>query len=130
MSDRLQRERQTIAAMIEIYCRGQHKSSDSARSLSSGEVRSDQQLTRVFVLLCPECSQLLDYAMGRIARCPFKADKPTCAKCPIHCYKPAMRQQIRQVMLYAGPRMVFHHPLLTTMHYWDELVKKKSTPGE
>ncbi len=97
--DRLARERHTIRVMIEIYCRGNHGSSNN---------------------LCADCQQLHDYAMQRIDRWPYGENKPTCAKCPIHCYRPDMREKIRRVMRYAGPRMIFTHPILTIMHYIDE----------
>jgi hypothetical protein len=98
--DRLERERYTILVMIEIFCRGNHHTSDA---------------------VCVECQQLYGYAMQRVDKCPYQDDKPTCAKCPIHCYKPEMREQIRQVMRYAGPRMLLFHPLLTVRHYMDEI---------
>lgn len=108
---RLARERHTIRVMIGMYCRGNH-------GRRSG--------------LCDECQELYDYAMQRMDMCPFHEDKPTCAKCPIHCYKPEMRQRVRQVMRYAGPRMLFAHPLLTIQHYIDEYARhelaKKGTP--
>jgi hypothetical protein len=98
--DRLERERHTIQLMIEIYCRGQHHPAGA---------------------LCAECQQLSAYAMQRIDKCPYQADKPTCAKCTIHCYKPAMRDQVRRVMRYAGPRMMLYHPVLAILHYVDEM---------
>jgi len=104
--NRLERERQTIRFMIEIYCRKKHPS-DSAG-------------------LCPTCQQLADYAKQRIERCPFKADKPTCAKCAVHCYKPAMREQVRQVMRFSGPRMLIYHPLLAIAHLLDDSNIKKN----
>lgn len=98
-SGRLERERHTIRVMIEIYCRGHHRTAQA---------------------LCPECRELFNYAMQRIEKCPFKDAKPTCAKCPIHCYKPERRQQVRQVMRFAGPRMMRRHPLLALRHYLDQ----------
>lgn len=97
---RLDRERRTIGAMIEIYCRGRHQAA---------------------VGLCSECEKLYAYAMQRIDKCPFQENKPACAKCTIHCYKPQMRQEVREVMRYAGPRMLLYHPILTIMHYMDEM---------
>lgn len=106
---RLERERHTIRVMIEIFCHG------------NGHSRA---------ALCADCQQLSAYAMQRIDKCPYQADKPTCAKCPIHCYKPAMREQIRQVMRYAGPRMILSHPVLTVWHYVDEISRAKTPrPG-
>jgi len=69
--------------------------------------------------LCPDCAALLDYARARLARCPYGAQKPTCADCPTHCYKPAMREQMRAVMRYSGPRMLTRHPLLAAAHLID-----------
>jgi len=88
--------------MIDIYCRGRHHPAEA---------------------LCAECQELSAYALQRIDRCPYQEDKPTCAKCPIHCYKPAMREQVRQVMRYAGPRMLLYHPLLAISHYVDEMTR-------
>ena len=99
---RLLRERKTVEAMIRIACEGRHE--------SSGE-------------LCHACSDLLEYALRRLEKCPYQAAKPTCAKCPIHCYRPSMREEIRSVMGYAGPRMVVRHPILALGHVVDGLRK-------
>ena len=98
ISQRLARERRTILAMIQLYCRAQH----------GGQAA-----------LCPDCQALADYALQRVERCPFKAGKPTCAKCLVHCYKPEMREKIRTVMRYAGPRMILPHPILSLWHLID-----------
>jgi len=59
--------------------------------------------------------------MERIDECAFRAQKPACSKCSVHCYKPVMRERVRHVMRYAGPRMLVHHPILTILHYADSL---------
>ncbi len=104
---RLNRERRTIRVMIDMYCDHKHRSQH----------------------LCDDCGELFEYAMVRIDKCPFKSDKPTCAKCPIHCYKPDMRAKVRQVMRFAGPRMIFYHPMLALMHVWDGLISLKNEKG-
>jgi hypothetical protein len=106
MRRRLEREEQTIGTMVAIYCRGRHPRTGG---------------------LCAECRQLLDYALQRIEKCPYGEDKPVCARCPIHCYKPVMREEVRKVMRYAGPRMLRYHPLLTLRHYLDGLAKSGRT---
>ncbi len=122
--DRLERERRTIAAMIEIYCRGQgHTPSTTTSHIGNLKVRANGSDLDASAL-CNECNELLEYAMRRVEKCPFKAEKPTCAKCQIHCYLPARRQKVRQVMRYAGPRMLVYHPILTVLHYWDEVTRK------
>ena len=92
---RLSTEYTTIEAMVGIYCRHHH-------GRRSG--------------LCPECANLLAYAGQRLDKCPFQEDKPVCAECLVHCYKPDLREQVRVVMRYAGPRMLLRHPILAIRH--------------
>lgn len=66
--------------------------------------------------LCNDCEALLDYALTRLSRCPFGNDKKSCRRCRIHCYSPSMRERIRAVMRYSGPRMIFFAPLETIKH--------------
>lgn len=66
--------------------------------------------------LCAKCAELDAYAQKRLAQCTFGAEKPVCAKCPVHCYKPQMRARITEVMRYAGPRMMKRHPVLGMAH--------------
>ena len=97
---RLARELKTIRAMARIYCRRHH-----ATAAGDG--------------LCVECAALLDYATRRLDRCVFGDDKPTCANCKIHCYSKTMRERVREMMRYAGPRMLWRHPLLAVAHLRD-----------
>jgi predicted amidophosphoribosyltransferase len=76
--------------------------------------------------LCPECRALLDYAAVRLERCRFGVEKPTCARCPVHCYQVQRRDQVRAVMRYAGPRMLWEHPILSLRHWLDGIVNKAS----
>jgi len=84
-----------MTKMIGIYCHGDHQTHDG---------------------LCPECEALKTYALARLESCPLHPRKPVCARCPVHCYKTDMRQQIRAVMRYAGPRMLYKAPPLTLVH--------------
>ena len=93
---RLRRELRTIEAMIAIRCAALH-----------GGRRSR---------LCAECAELDAYARLRLDRCPFGPEKPTCANCQVHCYRPEMRERVREVMRFAGPRMLARHPWLALMH--------------
>ncbi|MEL3907046.1 MAG: nitrous oxide-stimulated promoter family protein [Treponema sp.] len=58
------------------------------------------------------------YAHKRVENCRYRnaEGKPFCNVCPVHCYKPEMREHIRAVMRYSGPRMLFRHPLLSLAH--------------
>ncbi|MGB1320096.1 MAG: nitrous oxide-stimulated promoter family protein [Vibrio gallaecicus] len=92
-------EFKTVVAMVHIYCNDHH-----------GTVKG----------LCADCTELLDYAETRLDRCPYGEAKPTCNKCPIHCYKPEPKEQMRLVMRYSGPRMLLKHPILAIRHLLHE----------
>jgi len=104
LGKRRQREYHTVLAMLELYCRDKHP-----RARPPGEK------------LCPDCRALRDYATTRLCKCVYAEKKPTCAKCPVHCYKPDMREKISAVMRHAGPRMLLAHPILAIRHLIDDL---------
>jgi len=99
LSKRLSREARTMRAMVRIYCRDWHEHRDCHP--------------------CDACEAFLEYAGQRLDKCPYGAAKPTCANCPIHCYKPARREQARAIMRHAGPRMMLRHPWLALRHLLD-----------
>jgi hypothetical protein len=101
------REQRTIDYMVQIYCHGKHG--------TAGEI-------------CADCVALHSYAMDRLERCVFGTDKPTCRRCPVHCYKPAMREAIRGVMVYAGPRMLRSHPILAIRHLLEDRKPARDRP--
>jgi len=94
----------TVRAMVEIYCGDKHGSGGA---------------------LCVDCARLVDYADYRLARCPFGPEKTTCRECPIHCYRPDERAVMKDVMHYAGPRMLWRHPWLAIRHL---LLERKGPP--
>jgi Nitrous oxide-stimulated promoter. len=98
-------ELDTLKKMIRIYCRHEH-----------GSLKAD---------LCPECSKLLDYAEQRMDKCVYGDNKPVCSECPVHCYKPGMRAEIKKVMHHAGPRMLWHSPVLTARYMYRKRFKSK-----
>ena len=93
-TNRVAQEKATVELMLRLYCR-----------------RKEGNDT-----LCPACNELLDYALNRLDRCRFGPNKPTCRKCPVHCYSNEMRERIRTVMRWAGPRMMVYHPVAAVRH--------------
>ena len=89
-----EREKEVVSLMISLYCRKKH----------GGKT------------LCPECAALDAYARSRSDRCPFMETKTFCSACKVHCYQPEMREKIRTVMRWAGPRMLPVHPVLSIKH--------------
>ncbi|NLZ39523.1 MAG: nitrous oxide-stimulated promoter family protein [Firmicutes bacterium] len=95
-------EEKTVAKMIAIYCRDNHNSNSE---------------------ICDGCRKLLNYSQKRIEKCPFGEKKPVCAKCTIHCYAPQQRAEIKKVMRYAGPRMLYKSPFLTLRYLFRKIFK-------
>ncbi|MFX0008781.1 MAG: nitrous oxide-stimulated promoter family protein [Candidatus Hermodarchaeota archaeon] len=101
-NDPLQKEINTVRAMIQMYCKKHHNPKEN---------------------LCDECFELFQYANKRLHYCQFGKNKPTCNKCPVHCYNTEMREKIRAVMRYAGPRMIYTHPIMGFRHLIRRLKK-------
>ena len=101
VEEKRQHEQQIIGLMVRVYCRGKHKKGTCQKNEHG---------------LCEECQNLLDYAMVRTQKCPFMATKTFCSACKVHCYTPAMREKVREVMQYAGPRMMLYHPIIAWKH--------------
>ena len=91
---RIEEEKAVVEQMIRLYCRKYEGHDD----------------------LCPSCKELLDYAHSRLDRCRFGEQKTTCKKCPVHCYRPEMKERIRMVMRWSGPRMIIYHPIAASKH--------------
>ena len=80
--------------------------------------------------MCDACAALLDYAKARLARCPYGEDKPTCRQCQIHCYKPAERERVKEVMRYAGPRLLLRGDVGALAHLLRDRWLRKPTSGD
>lgn len=100
---KLRRDLRTLAGFIDIYCRGRHGEAERGpvrlRNIDV-ERRHGRPLR-----LCRACARLAAHAVMKRLYCPYEP-KPSCKKCPTHCYAPEYRAQIRAVMKYAGRRLV------------------------
>lgn len=97
LEEKRNREKELLNEMIKLYCKKNHHSNE----------------------LCPCCKEVFNYACNAINRCPFMATKTFCSSCKSHCYKPEMRQKIRQIMRFSGCRMLFRHPIILIRHILD-----------
>lgn len=102
---KIQEEKKNVRAMIYLYCNKHHHSK--------------------FNQLCEECDDLLQFAMKRLTMCRFGEKKTTCERCPKHCYPKNYKHKIKQVMRFAGPRMIIHHPIMAFKHLYKNLMNKK-----
>ena len=96
---RIEQEKKTVGVMIRMYCRRKEGNAE----------------------LCESCRELMAYAIARLDRCPSGERKTSCRKCPIHCYRKDMALKIKEVMRYAGPRMMLYHPMAAIRHLAAEL---------
>lgn len=99
MMTKIQRDKKTIRFMIHLYC--------SHKAMTGEEQARLQELAR--------------YACQRLDHCRYGDEKPACKDCPVHCYAPAKRELMRQVMRWAGPRMLFYAPRATMRHLFQSL---------
>lgn len=90
-----EREKRIVSEMIRLYCKKQHGTKEG---------------------LCPECAALDAYARMRSDKCPFMETKTFCSNCRVHCYRAEMREKIREVMRFSGPRMLLYHPVMAIRH--------------
>lgn len=104
ITSKREQEKELVSEMIVLYCKKQHKSKGR---------------------LCSECEELYHYARLRSDKCPFMETKTFCSNCKVHCYKPEMRQKIREVMRFSGPRMIFCHPVTVVRHMYETIKEKK-----
>jgi ATP-dependent helicase YprA (DUF1998 family) len=104
-SSRIRREKQTLSCMFRIYCRAHHGGNKQ---------------------LCPDCRRLLEHGWDRLQNCPFGDGKPVCARCPHHCHAATDRAALRKVMRYAGPRLLWRHPILALLHFLDSKKRPRS----
>ena len=100
-----EREKAMVSEMITLYCRKNH-------GTKKGQ-------------LCEDCAALEAYARLQSDKCPFMETKTFCSNCRVHCYRPEMREKIRLVMRFSGPRMLFHHPVRAIRHVIKSKKEKK-----
>ena len=146
----LKREYKTIEAMISLFCRERHgtkkgelcpacrelldyvhsrldKCPYNTKSHSKGYRGGEEEATQAYETIRRGADEDANKD-SRMKAAWYQGRKPTCAKCPIHCYKPAMREQIRDVMRYAGPRMLKRHPVLAIRHLLNGLKARPHPP--
>ena len=109
VASKREKEKELVSEMIALYCKKKHGSKHG---------------------LCPECTELNDYARMRSEKCPFMETKTFCSNCKVHCYKPDMRTKIKDVMRFSGPRMIFVHPIPAIRHVIESKKEKKRLEKE
>jgi len=108
LKSRSEREKIIVQAMIKMYCLSNHTGNSN---------------------LCADCQTLSEYAAKRLLSCMYGEIKPVCKECPVHCYSPHKREQMRLVMRFSGPRMLYRKPYYAIIHAFDNLKGKNYKPS-
>lgn len=106
--ERMERERKTISAMMDLYCKSEH-----------GQKQ-----------LCEDCTKLQNYAFFRLLQCPFQDEKPSCHNCNIQCFTPDMRDFMKTVIRKSGPKLLLKHPNLAGMFVYDMFFQAPELPEQ
>lgn len=99
---RIKKEKKVIKVMIKLYCFKIHGNKND---------------------LCKECSDLMKYSLRRLDNCMFGENKTSCKKCPVHCYNKTMGNEIKKVMKFSGPRLVFYRPIDFLEYIYKDIFK-------
>jgi len=97
-------DKKTVESMIRLYCKHQLKTEE----------------------LPEKYQELIHYANHRLDHCSWGKEKPPCKDCPHHCYAPEQRREIRKIMRWAGPRMLFWSPKAAFRHLIQVLYTRTS----
>lgn len=102
---KIEQDKRTILSMIEIYCQ---------RHLHTDEIPEEYR-------------QLGEYACRRLDLCRYGEAKPACKDCSVHCYRKDMRDKMKRVMRWVGPRMLIYSPKRAFRHLLQVLRYRFST---
>lgn len=100
----MRRDLKTLAMFIHIYCK--HKHAESPRETAHFKTHDVTAIAGREIIVCESCKKLLQHAFVKRSNCPMDP-KPACKHCPNHCYHPAYRAQIREVMKFSGKKLLF-----------------------
>ena len=95
---KIEKEKDIVKFMIQYYCIKNHNKKS----------------------ICMSCIDLMNYAHEKLRICPFGKKKTSCLKCKIHCYTKEKREEIRKVMSYVGPRMIYLMPIQYIKHIFNK----------
>lgn len=109
------KDARTLAMFVRVYCRRNHTGAEKAAFTYKG--RNIDGLHLPALELCDDCTKLLNHGIAKRALCPMDP-KPMCKKCPNHCYHPAYRDRMREVMKFSGIHLAKRGRLDMLIHYF------------
>jgi len=103
-----------LGGFTRFFCQAHHDG--PLKVLDSGDPRLAKLKLERYPL-CPECLDLLGYAIERRLRCPLNP-KPTCKHCEVHCFRPGHREKVREIMRFSGKNLLKRGRLDLLWHYF------------
>lgn len=99
-----------IGKFVEVYCGGKHVDIEK-QSFQLPEGLGER-------MVCADCAAFMAYAISKRLKCPLEAEKPTCKHCRVHCYDKARREKVREIMSYAGRKLMMRGRVDYLWHYF------------
>ena len=115
LDDKKTKDIRVMRNFIAIFCRENHQM-EKKDVFPVEDARLRQSLGDEELVLCQDCSRLLNHGIAKLLLCPYDP-KPMCKKCATHCYAPGYREKMRQVMRFSGKYMIKHGRLDLLFHY-------------
>ncbi len=112
---KLAKDLRTLELFIRTYCR--HRHGNIERTVPRLKGFDFEALGLRLTPLCEDCLKLLCHAFVKRAHCPLTG-RPSCKRCATHCFAPAYRERIREVMRYSGRRLVLSGRLDMLFKLW------------
>ena len=110
MSRQQSKDIKLIGKFVEVFCAGKHHDVERNAFVLPADLGERN--------LCHECANFMAYAATKRLKCPLEAEKPTCKHCRIHCYDKHRREKVREIMGYAGRKLMMRGRLDYLWHYF------------
>ena len=92
-----------LADLVGRFCKSKHLQEERTR-LKVDDFGLKKIVDDLEIDLCPECSTLLRHGLIKLMLCT-QDPKPMCKNCPVQCYAPAYKQQMRIVMKFVSQEL-------------------------
>jgi hypothetical protein len=116
LTGKASKDLKVLSEFIAIFCRESHRTVNKDAFPNQGE-NLRQSLGKKELLLCPECTKLLQHGIAKRLACPHNP-KPMCKNCKTQCYASSYREEIRKVMRFSGLYLIKHRRLDLLVHYF------------
>ena len=115
LNDKKNKDIRILRDFVSVFCRENHRE-ETKDAFPIKDARLRQALGQKDLVLCHDCSKLLNHGIAKLLLCPYDP-KPMCKKCETHCYAPGYREKVREVMRFSGMYLIKRGRLDLMLHY-------------